>query len=157
VTKQRDADAEARAAITVWLILEKGWEYDDSFYNFAGHQRVATICVHASQVPARLKQATATFVRDHLWSLDRFEIQNIPWDEREQRVAAYEQNGMSDDEAVAFAHELGLEPFTVQKVEITPAFLHASGLSEGKRAEVLRSLADELRAISPAAADELES
>lgn len=143
--------------ITVWLILEKGWEYDDTFYNFAGHQRVAAICVHASQVERRLRAATVDFVKNHLWSLDRFEIQNIPWDVREARVAAYEANGISDDEAVAFARELGLEPYTVQKVEITPEFLHAAGLSEGRRAKILRALADELRPISPAAADELES
>jgi len=143
--------------IKAYLILSKHWEYDDSFYNFVGHDGVAAVCFARDQAEERVRRATADFVRRHSYGLDRFEEWRapIPWDEREGFVGDAED--LDDDRAVALAATIGLEPFTIQEVLITPEFLHAARLSPGKRTALLRKLGATIRPLSPAAADHLES
>ena len=141
--------------ITVFLILQKQWEYDDSFYNFAGNQGLNAIALSRRQADEKHRALKAQWVRDHRWSLSRFEEQNMPWDEREALVES-KNDAMSDDEALALAAQIGVEPFTVQEVVITPEFLHAAGLSPGKRTELMRALGERLKSTHPEVADHLE-
>jgi hypothetical protein len=143
--------------IRAWLILTKHWEYDDSFYNFVGHHGLHAICFSRQQAEARVRKATANFVRQHPHDLDRYEhlAQGLTWQEREQLTE--NADSFNDDAAIALAQRLELEPFTIQEVVITPEFLNTAALSEGKRSALLRKLAEKIRPLSPEAADHLES
>lgn len=122
--------------LKIWLILERDWEYDDSFYGFVGAARVFGVFFAKAEALAAVDVAEAAF-----WN-------NVYGDDR------YQHRGGAACRATALK---GREsPLVVQEIVVTQEFLHTAGLSDGQRHALLRSLADVVRPISARAADHLE-
>ncbi len=123
--------------LKIWLILERDWEYDDSFYGFGGAARVFGVFFAKAEALAAVDAAEAAFWREHRDN-DRYEYRRGP---------LCRASALGDLES----------PLVIQEVVVTQEFLHTAGLSEGQRHALLRSLADVVRPISARAADHLEA
>lgn len=121
--------------IQLWLIVQKDWEYDDSFYGFVGASRVFGVFFSKVEAIAAVDVADAEFWAAH--------------DDNDR----YEHRGGPDCRAIPGRES----PFIVQEVVVTQEFLHTAGLSEGQRRALLRKLADDVRPVSARAADHLEA
>jgi hypothetical protein len=122
--------------IKIWMILEKGFEYDDSFYGFVGVTGVREVCLSRKDAEVAVRRATASFVREHDFQMER-----------------YENRGGEK----AVGHPEMESPFIVQEIELTQEFLNTVGLSDGQRTRILRNIGRQLRDIAPRAADHLET
>jgi len=121
--------------LKIWLILERDWEYDDSFYGFVGAARVFGVFFAKSDALAAVVAAEATFWRTHA---------------DEER---YEDRGGATCQAEGLeAHE---SPLVVQEITVTQEFLNTAGLSDGQRHTLLHGLAEVVRPVSSWAADHL--
>lgn len=123
--------------LKIWLLLERDWEYDDSFYGFVGAARVFGVFFAKAEALAAVDAAEAAFWRTH---------------GDNERYA--HRGGPACRAAALHGRE---SPLVVQELVVTQEFLHTAGLSEGQRHALLRSLADVVRPVSPRAADHLEA
>jgi len=123
--------------LKIWLILERDWEYDDSFYGFAGAARVFGVFFAKREAIEAIAAAERTFWGTHAG---------------EER---YEHRGGAGCQAEGL--ETLESPLVVQEITVTQEFLNTAGLSEGQRHTLLRGLADVVRPVSSWAADHLDA